>query len=135
MKNRKKVIIIGGGLGGLATAINLSKSEFEITIIEKNSNLGGKMNIFKKDGFTFDTGPSLITLPHIFENLFQEVDENIYDHLKFIKLNPLFLYMFEKEKIRYSSNLNDLEKIFNYHNNEIDKFYPFLLQNEDIPYP
>ncbi|OUW96060.1 MAG: hypothetical protein CBD90_01230 [Chloroflexi bacterium TMED230] len=132
MKNRKKVIIIGGGLGGLATAINLSKSEFEITIIEKNSNLGGKMNIFKKDGFTFDTGPSLITLPHIFENLFQEVDENIYDHLKFIKLNPLFLYMFEKEKIRYSSNLNDLEKIFNYHNNEIDKFYELISKGSKL---
>ena len=105
MKNRKKVIIIGGGLGGLATAINLSKSEFEITIIEKNSNLGGKMNIFKKDGFTFDTGPSLITLPHIFENLFQEVDENIYDH------------QLKDCKFELSINFTDKEVFFNYLSN------------------
>ncbi len=100
MKNRKKVIIIGGGLGGLSTAINLSKYNFDITIIEKNDNLGGKMNIFKKDGFTFDTGPSLITLPHIFEDLFRQCGENIHDHLSLKKINPLFLYMFEKEKIK-----------------------------------
>ena len=129
MKNRKKIIIIGGGLGGLATAINLSKSEFDITIIEKNSNLGGKMNIFKKDGFTFDTGPSLITLPHIFEDLFKECGENIYDHLNLKKINPLFLYMFEKEKIEYSSDLSDLEKVFN---NEIKKFYELILKGSKL---
>lgn len=126
MKNRKKVIIIGGGLGGLATAINLSKSNFEITIIEKNSNLGGKMNILQKDGFTFDTGPSLITLPHIFENLFKDAGENIYEHIDLIKINPLFLYMFEKEKIKYSSDLSDIEKIFNCKKDEINKFYQLI---------
>ena len=72
MTRQKKVVIIGGGLGGLSTAINLLDSNFEVTIIEKNKNLGGKMNIFQKDGHIFDTGPSLITLPHIFENLFKK---------------------------------------------------------------
>ena len=48
MKNKKKVLIIGGGLGGIATAIGLAKSNFEIIIVEKNSNLGGKMNILEK---------------------------------------------------------------------------------------
>ena len=84
----------------------LANKQIEITIIEKNSNLGGKMNIFQKDGFTFDTGPSLITLPHIFENLFKDAGENIYEHIDLIKINPLFLYMFEKEKIKYEPNID-----------------------------
>ena len=129
MKNRKKVIIIGGGLGGLSTAINLSKYNFDITIIEKNDNLGGKMNIFKKDGFTFDTGPSLITLPHIFEDLFRQCGENIHDHLSLKKINPLFLYMFEKEKIKYSSDISDLEKVFN---KDINKFYEILMKGSKL---
>ena len=70
MKNRKEVIIIGGGLGGIATAIFLSQRNFNVTIIEKNGNIGGKMNFFTKNGYSFDTGPSLITIPHIFENMF-----------------------------------------------------------------
>ncbi|MEC7837268.1 MAG: NAD(P)-binding protein, partial [Chloroflexota bacterium] len=132
MKNRKKVIIIGGGLGGLATAINLSKSDFEINIIEKNSNLGGKMNMFKKDGFVFDTGPSLITLPNVFEELFKEAGEDIYEHLDFIKINPLFLYMFEKEKIKYSSDLSELEKLFNSNTNEINMFYELISKGSKL---
>ena len=51
MTKQKKVVIIGGGLGGLSTAINLLDSNFEVTIIEKNKNLGGKMNIFQKSKF------------------------------------------------------------------------------------
>ncbi len=132
MKNRKKVIIIGGGLGGLATAINLSKSDFEINIIEKNSNLGGKMNMFKKDGFVFDTGPSLITLPNVFEELFKEAGEDIYEHLDFIKINPLFLYMFEKEKIKYSSDLSEIEKLFNSNTNEINMFYELISKGSKL---
>ena len=50
MKNRKEVVIIGGGLGGIATAIFLSQRNFNVTIIEKNENIGGKMNFFTKNG-------------------------------------------------------------------------------------
>ena len=99
MKKNKKILIVGGGLGGLATAICLSDKNFEITIIEKNSNLGGKINYFEKDGYKFDTGPSLITLPHIFENLFKKAGENIYEHLKLDKINPLFKYKHIKQTI------------------------------------
>lgn len=128
MKKNKKILIVGGGLGGLATAICLSDKNFEITIIEKNSNLGGKINYFEKDGYKFDTGPSLITLPHIFENLFKKAGENIYEHLKLDKINPLFKYMFEEnDNLIYSSDLSDLEKIFNENEiNDLDNFYSFL---------
>ena len=53
------------------------------------------MNIFQKDGHTFDTGPSLITLPHIFENLFKKTNEDIHDHINLVRINPLFIYVWK----------------------------------------
>ena len=127
MKNRKEVIIIGGGLGGIATAIFLSQRNFNVTIIEKNGNIGGKMNFFTKNGYSFDTGPSLITIPHIFENMFSEVGEKMSDHLELIKINPLFRYMFEDSNLIYDSNFSLIEKNVNNKNiKELDNFYDFM---------
>ena len=134
MKNKKKIIIIGGGLGGISTAIRLAKNNFDITIIEKNSNLGGKMNVLEKDGFKFDTGPSLITLPKVFEELYESLEEDLHDHIELIKVNPLFKYMFDPgEELLYSSNLSDLEKLFN-DNEELgnEKFYNFITKSSKL---
>ena len=134
MKNKKRVLIIGGGLGGIATAIGLAKSNFEIIIVEKNSNLGGKMNVLEKDGFKFDTGPSLITLPSVFEELYKCLGEDLNNHIELIKVNPLFKYMFDSgEELLYSSDLSELEKLFN--DNEKTgnkKFYNFISQSSKL---
>ena len=127
MKNRKEVVIIGGGLGGIATAIFLSQRNFKITIIEKNENIGGKMNFFTKNGYSFDTGPSLITIPYIFENMFSKVGEKMSDHLDLIKINPLFKYIFSNSDIIYDSNFSLIEKNVNNKNyKELDNFYDFM---------
>ena len=68
------------------------------------------MNFFTKNGYSFDTGPSLITIPHIFENMFSEVGEKMSDHLELIKINPLFRYMFEDSNLIYDSNFSLIEK-------------------------
>ena len=132
MTRQKKVVIIGGGLGGLSTAINLLDSNFEVTIIEKNKNLGGKMNIFQKDGHTFDTGPSLITLPHIFENLFKKTNEDIHDHINLVRINPLFLYMFGNENIEYSLDLSSIEKIYSDSQDQLEKFYELISKGSKL---
>ena len=64
-----KVNIIGAGIGGLATAIRLAVAGFEVTIFEKNNYPGGKLSELKLDGFRFDKGPSLLTLPHLIDEL------------------------------------------------------------------
>lgn len=67
----KHVVIIGGGLGGMSAAISLAaKKGFKITLIEKNKHLGGKLNVLEQDSFSFDLGPSILTMPHLFERLF-----------------------------------------------------------------
>ena len=64
MKTRNAVVV-GGGLGGLAAGVRLRAAGWQVTICEAGPTFGGKMNTWSKDGFTFDTGPSLITMPWV----------------------------------------------------------------------
>ena len=65
---KEKILIIGAGIGGLATANLLAKDGHDVIVIEKNAQLGGRAGQFKKDGFTFDTGPSWYLMPEVFNN-------------------------------------------------------------------
>ena len=85
------------------------------------------MNFFTKNGYSFDTGPSLITIPYIFENMFSKVGEKMSDHLDLIKINPLFKYIFSNSDIIYDSNFSLIEKNVNNKNyKELDNFYDFM---------
>ena len=98
MKDRSKlkVTVIGGGLGGIATSLRLSKLGFNVTLMEKNSNLGGKLSTFNKNGYQFDMGPSLITLPQYFRELYSDLGEDIDNHLKLERLDPMCRYKFQE---------------------------------------
>jgi diapolycopene oxygenase len=58
-------------LGGLSAAISLRQAGYDVEVFEKNAQIGGKLNVLKERGYTFDLGPSILTLPHIFERLFE----------------------------------------------------------------
>ncbi len=73
--------IIGAGLGGLSAAIYLSTKGFRVSVFEKNNYSGGKAGVLNKEGFRFDTGPSVITMPFILEDLFNRCNEDIKDYL------------------------------------------------------
>lgn len=93
---KKKVGIIGGGLGGLSAAISLARHpEYDITIIEKNEHLGGKLNVLVKDGFSFDLGPSIFTMPHIFEKLFSMHGKEMNDYFELVPVRPHWRNFFE----------------------------------------
>ena len=96
MKNKNlTAVIIGAGLGGLSAAISLAAEGFKIELIEKNDKVGGKLNILTKDGFTFDLGPSILTMPHIFEALFTRVGKNMADYVQIQKVEPHWRNFFE----------------------------------------
>lgn len=90
-----KAVVIGGGLGGISSAISLKKEGYDVHLYEKNSHIGGKLNQLKENGFTFDLGPSILTLPHVFESLFELHDKNIYDYVKFTRLDLEWRCFFE----------------------------------------
>ena len=86
MDKKKKVLIIGGGLGGLSAAISLAQSGYDVFLYERNSHLGGKLNRLQQDGFGFDLGPSILTMPHIFERLFAASGKEMKDYVPIVKL-------------------------------------------------
>lgn len=88
----KKVIIIGAGIGGLSAACRLAKAGFSVTVLEKNKTVGGKVNFIEVKDYKFDTGASLLTLPHILEELFRFCGKRIEDYLKLVKLDPICRY-------------------------------------------
>ncbi len=91
----QRIIVIGAGLGGLSAAISLASEGFAVELIEKNDKVGGKLNILEKDGFTFDLGPSILTMPHIFDALFTRVGKNRADYVVFEKVQPHWRNFFE----------------------------------------
>ena len=80
----KKVAIIGAGLAGLSASIRLAHAGFKVSVFEQRGNAGGKVNTKKIDGFRFDTGPSLFTMPEVFAQLFEETG----GHVTHEKRNP-----------------------------------------------
>jgi diapolycopene oxygenase len=92
---RKNVIVIGSGLGGLSAAISLAQEGYAVTIHEKNTKIGGKLNVLKEKGYSFDLGPSILTLPHIFERLFERSGKKMSDYIPIRPLRPHWRNFFE----------------------------------------
>jgi diapolycopene oxygenase len=99
MKMKKRVIIIGAGLGGLSAAISLSQEGYAVAIHEKNAQIGGKLNVLKERGYSFDLGPSILTLPHIFERLFARSGRKMSDYFTIRPVRPHWRNFFEGGKI------------------------------------
>ena len=111
----KKIIVIGSGLGGLASALRMRAKGFDVTLVEKHPDLGGRARVFKKDKFIYDGGPTVITAPHLFEELFSLFDKKISDYVKIVPLDlwyRLFLAMARHLIIMEMTNLwkNRLKK-------------------------
>lgn len=95
----KTIAVIGAGLGGLSAAARLANSGFEVHLYEKNSSAGGKASELYEQGFRFDTGPSLLTMPFVLEELFSNCNENISDFLRFKKLGIICRYFYNDNSI------------------------------------
>ena len=88
----KSAIVVGGGIGGLATALRLRKAGARVTLLEKNPSVGGKVAERRANGFRWDLGPSLLTMPPILDRLFTELGERREDHLTLQPLTPTCRY-------------------------------------------
>jgi phytoene desaturase len=86
------VVVVGGGVGGLAASIRLRVAGHHVTMVERNDIVGGKLATFVRDGFSFDVGPSLLTLPHVFDEVFRLAGTSLDEQLDLIRLDPQFQY-------------------------------------------
>lgn len=119
----KKIVIIGAGLGGLAAACRLAKNNFDVTILEKNETVGGKVNSVESNGYKFDTGASLLTMRHILEELFEACGKRLADYLEIVPLEPICRYFWTDNTVfDASQNIENTEQ-------EIEKIEPGDVDN------
>ncbi len=112
----KKIIVIGSGFGGIAAALRMKAKGYSVTLIEKHPDLGGRARVFKKEGFTFDAGPTVITAPNLLEELFALFNKNISDYVKIIPLKLWYRFVFDdKSSFDYSGDEELMKK-------EIEKY-------------
>lgn len=88
-KHSPRAIIIGGGAGGLAVAVRLATSGFRVLVVEKNATVGGKIGQFEKEGFRWDTGPSIVTMRPVLEELFSLGGRCLADELELVAIDPM----------------------------------------------
>ena len=107
-------VIIGSGFGGIAAALRLKAKKHNVTLIEKHPDLGGRARVFKRNGFTFDGGPTVITAPYLINELFELFQKNPNDYIKLSPLKVWYQFVFEdNSKFNYSGDETEMKKQIN----------------------
>jgi diapolycopene oxygenase len=88
-------VIVGAGLGGIGAAGSLAAAGWRVSVFEKNEHVGGKLNLLEREGFCFDLGPSILTMPHVFEKLFARAGKRFTDYVPTRHLSPHWRNFFE----------------------------------------
>ena len=121
-------IVIGSGFGGIAAALRLKAKGHKVTLIEKHPDLGGRARVFRKNGFIFDGGPTVITAPYLINELFELFKKNPKDYIKLSPLKVWYQFVFEdKSKFNYSGNENEMKAQIKELNKEDVKGYEKLV--------
>lgn len=93
--NKPHAVVIGAGFGGLAAAVRLGARGYRVTIVEKLEQAGGRASVFKQDGYTFDAGPTIITAPFVFEELWEICGKKMQDHVRLKPMDPFYRIRFD----------------------------------------
>jgi len=114
----KKIIVIGSGFGGLAASLRLKAKGHKVTLVEKHPDLGGRARVFKKGHFIYDGGPTVITAPYLFEELFSLFNKNISDYVKIVPLDLWYRFVFSNgDTFDYNGDDRSMEE-------QVKKFNP-----------
>ena len=92
--NAPTAIIVGSGPGGLASALLLAHSGVNVTVLEKADAVGGRTRLFKKDGYTFDRGPTFFHYPEVIEEIFKAIGRDAHEELGLMPLDPMYRLVF-----------------------------------------
>ncbi len=107
---RSKVLIVGAGIGGIATAAHLARNGYEVTVLEKNEKSGGRCGQMTVDGYTFDTGATLFMMPDLYNEAFAALGERMEDHLELRRIDPTYhLYFQDNTQLQLTSDLHEMQ--------------------------
>lgn len=108
MPTRPEVIVIGAGIGGLTAAIRMASAGHRVRVLEALERPGGKANIATRDGVTFDTGPSVLTMPHVFEATFAAAGASFAEAVTLVSPTPAFVYLWpDGSRVQIEPELGD----------------------------
>jgi phytoene desaturase len=108
----KNICVIGSGFAGLSAACHLAKQGNNVTILEKNSQPGGRARFFEESGFRFDMGPSWYWMPDVFERFFGNFGKKPSDYYELIRLDPSYAVKFKDELIPIPAQMPEIEALF-----------------------
>ena len=128
-KRSVNTLVVGGGFGGIAAALRCKALGHNVTLVERLDKLGGRAQVLEIDGYKHDMGPTVITAPFLFQELFQLFDENLDDHLEFVPVSPWYRFVFHTGKeFNYSGDETQMdEEIAKFSTSDV-KNYKRLLQ-------
>lgn len=129
---KKRFVIIGSGIGGLASACLLSRMGHEVTVLEKNDYLGGRIGLIEEAGYKFDKGPSWYLMPDVFEHFFTLLGKKVSDYLNLVPLHPSYRIFFEgKESVDLDATPKAVEDMFeSWESGSGKKFQKYLKEAE-----
>ncbi len=129
-----KAIVIGSGLGGLSIACLIASQGYDVTILEKNSDIGGKINEIKAGGFRFDTGPSLLTMPFILESLFEKSGYKLQEFLTIETVNPICRYFYRNgtQFDCYQDSAANISQIQEFAPEDVEAFRDFMSYSREL---
>lgn len=133
----KKVNIIGSGFSSLSAACYLAQAGYEVQVFEKNKHLGGRAQVFEKDGFRFDMGPTWYWMPDIFERFFADFGKQTADYYQLERLNPAYrVYFGEADYIDIAADIEQIKATFEAiekdSGNRLQRFIQQAKSNYDI---
>ena len=118
MGKMPSALVIGAGFGGIASALRLRAKGYRVTLLDRCSRLGGRAQVFERGGFRHDAGPTVITAPFLFDELFSLFGEDRRDAVEFVPLSPWYRFHFSNGGIfDYGGSVEDTES-------EIARFSP-----------
>src|SRR6476659_7908573 len=111
LRSQTTAIVIGAGLGGIATAARLARNGYHVTVLEKNTAPGGRCGQLTRDGHRFDTGATLFLMPEVFRQTYEALGERMEDHLDLRRIDPTYSVHFsDGAEIALTSDLNGLQE-------------------------
>ena len=108
----KKAVVIGSGFAGLSAASFLAKAGWQVDVLEKHEQPGGRARHFKANGFTFDMGPSWYWMPDVFERYFAQFDRKLADYYTLIRLDPSYRIYWEADQMDIPAKYDELKQLF-----------------------
>lgn len=133
MKSEKHVVIIGGGFGGLSAACFLADEGFDVELVEKNHEVGGRASVLEEHGYRFDMGPSWYLMPDIFDRFFEKFDHEAEDFYKLNRLDPNYRIFFKDgDMMDVPADPEEAGELFEeYEDGAAEAFQKYLQKSEE----